>query len=234
MARLRDPDAGCPWDLEQDFASIAPYTIEEAYGVNNAFISPTGGSVGIGFAIPAETAAPIVDKLVRRHPHVFGDDARGDSARQLTRWEDIKAAERAGAAPDADNSALAGVARNLPALQRAEKLGARAARVGFDWRSASAVREKVDEELAELDDALARQGVDGAAEVIDEELGDLLFSIVQWARHLDVDPAGSLRRASAKFERRFRHMERALGDALDGLDDAALDAAWQAAKRDAG
>ena len=255
MARLRDPETGCPWDIEQDFASIAPYTIEEAYEVADAIerdaldeLPDELGDLLLQVVFHSQMArerglfdfgdvvAAIVDKMVRRHPHVFGDDVRGDSARQLGRWDAIKAAERAAAGQAADASALAGITRGLPALQRAEKLGRRAARAGFDWRSAADVRDKLDEELAELDAAVAAlpEGAGGAGTEAEEELGDLLFTVVQWARHLGIDPAQALRRASSKFERRFRALERQAPGALEAGDDAALDAAWRAAKRTAG
>ncbi len=253
MSKLRDPEGGCPWDLEQDFASIAPYTIEEAYEVADAIereawaeLPDELGDLLLQVVFHAQMArerglfefsdvvTAIVDKMVRRHPHVFGDEARGDSNRVLGRWEEIKAAERAAAGGEkaADGSALAGVAAGLPALQRAVKLGKRASRAGFDWRSAAGVREKLDEELAEADAAIAAlpAGASGADGAVEEELGDLLFTIGQWSRHLGVDPARALRRASAKFERRFRAMEAALDGPVDAHDDAALDAAWRSAK----
>ncbi|MEO0617108.1 MAG: nucleoside triphosphate pyrophosphohydrolase [Pseudomonadota bacterium] len=257
MAALRDPESGCPWDLEQDFASIAPYTIEEAYEVADAIergalheLPDELGDLLLQVVFHARMAqeqglfafddvvTAIVDKMVRRHPHVFGDEDRGDSARVLGRWEDIKAAERAAAGGEKaeDDSALAGVATGLPALQRAVKLGKRAGRAGFDWRAPEQVRGKVEEELAEIDAAIAAlpPGVAGADTAVEEELGDLLFSVAQWSRHLGVDPARALRRASAKFERRFRRMEADLDGSIDGHDDAALDDAWEAAKaRDA-
>ncbi|MEO0346251.1 MAG: nucleoside triphosphate pyrophosphohydrolase [Pseudomonadota bacterium] len=253
MAALRDPESGCPWDLEQDFASIAPYTIEEAYEVADAIergalheLPDELGDLLLQVVFHARMAeeqglfafddvvTAIVDKMIRRHPHVFGDEDRGDSARVLGRWEDIKAAERAaaGRGKAADESALAGVAAGLPALQRAVKLGKRAGRAGFDWRAPEQVRGKVDEELSELAAAIAAlpPGADAADSAVEDELGDLLFSVAQWSRHLGVDPARALRRASAKFERRFRRMEADLDGSLDDHDDAALDAAWESAK----
>ncbi len=209
MARLRDPDNGCPWDREQSFATIAPYTIEEAYEVADACerddMAALRDELGDlllqavyharmaeergAFAID-DVVAAICAKMVRRHPHVFGD---GDGPG----WEALKAAERDHAD---DRSALAGVAVALPALLRAEKLQKRAARTGFDWPEAKGPRVKIDEELAEVEAA-----DDDAARV--EEIGDLLFAVVNWARHLEVDAEAALRAASAKFERRFRAME---------------------------
>jgi nucleoside triphosphate diphosphatase len=254
MARLRDPQRGCPWDREQTFATIAPYTIEEAYEVADAI--ERGDAVHLrdelgdllfqvvfharmaeerGWFDFAEVARGIHDKLVRRHPHVFAGATL--AAEDLVRvWEEQKAAERAAAAraPAEAAAVLAGVPRALPALTRAAKLGRRAARVGFDWPAAAAVREKVLEELAELDAALA-EGPDarGAARAVSEELGDLLFSIVNWSRHLGLDPEQSLREANSKFERRFARMEELLrARALDmtRLSAAEWDALWREAK----
>ena len=213
MARLRDPETGCPWDVEQDFASIAPYTIEEAYEVVDAIarddmaelkdelgdlllqvvfharIAEEAGHFAIGDVVTA-----ISDKMVRRHPHVFGSDPRESGH---AKWEVIKAAERS-AKPDA--SALAGVALALPALMRAEKIQKRAARTGFDWPDASGARAKIDEEVLEIEAA-------EDADALEDEFGDLLFAVVNWARHRGVDPEVALRRATGKFEGRFRAME---------------------------
>lgn len=222
MRRLRDPETGCEWDRVQDFASIAPYTIEEAYEVADAIdrgdmdgLADELGDLQLQVVFHAQMAAEtgkftlddvlarICDKLERRHPHIFGDAAESPG------WEALKATERY-AAPD--QSALAGVALALPALERANKLQKRAARTGFDWPDANGARAKVDEELAELDaehDQRPRE----------EELGDLLFAVVNLARKLNIEPEAALRAANAKFERRFRHIETAPGfDALS-LDE---------------
>ena len=238
MARLRDPACGCPWDVAQDFASIAPYTIEEAYEVAEACL--TGDMAALkdelgdlllqvvfhsrmaeergAFALP-DVADAISDKMIRRHPHVFGDASRESGHAQ---WEAIKAAERA-TRPE-DGSALAGVALALPALMRAEKLQKRAARTGFDWSDATGARAKIVEELAEVEQAANE--TERA-----EEIGDLLFSVVNWARKLGVDPEVALRAANAKFERRFRMMEEAAGDAFPALSLDQKEALWQEAKR---
>ena len=245
MSRLRDPDSGCPWDLEQDFASIAPYTIEEAYEVADAiaredweelrhelgdllfqvvFHARMGEEAG-HFDFDA-VAASINDKMVRRHPHVFGDAEQRAAGHQPGSWASIKAEERSAGA---DKSALAGVARALPALKRAEKLGKRAGHVGFDWPDRHGVDAKIREELDELEQAVAS----GDSEETQDEFGDLLFSIVNLARHLGVDPEHALYGANVKFEKRFRDMEAALAEAGAAVEDLSLDeleAAWQAAK----
>jgi ATP diphosphatase len=236
MAKLRDPDGGCEWDLAQDFATIAPYTIEEAYEVADAiaggdpaaicdelgdlllqvvFQSQIAADKGLfGFD---DVATAIGDKMERRHPHIFGD-ARTDDVR--LQWEQIKAAERAG---DGPQGALAGVALSLPALLRAQKLSARAARVGFDWPDVSGPRAKIDEELAEVD--AAASDVERA-----EEIGDLLFAIVNHARHLGVDAESALRAANDKFARRFTAVEARAGPNMADLPLDALEAHWQAVK----
>lgn len=232
MARLRDPETGCAWDREQTFETIAPYTIEEAYEVADAVerrdmaalkdelgdlqlqvvfharMAEELGAFGLGDVISAISA-----KMVRRHPHVFGDASNPG-------WEAIKAEERASGD---DGSALAGVAPALPALMRAEKLQRRAARVGFDWPDVAGPRSKVLEELDELDRA-----VDPGER--HEELGDLLFAVVNLARHLDIDAEAALRSASAKFERRFRMMEDVAGTSFEALDLDAKEALWMEAK----
>jgi ATP diphosphatase len=225
MELLRSAD-GCPWDREQDFASIAPYTIEEAYEVADAIARAdwNGLKEELGdlllqvvfharmaeeaghFAL-ADVIDSIVDKLVRRHPHVFGDASAGDAAAVKASWEAIKAAERSGAA-----SVLDGVALALPALLRAGKLAARAARTGFDWPDASGARAKVLEEIAELDSARSD------AERF-EEAGDLLFAAASWCRKMGIDAEAALRAANAKFERRFRAIEMAPGFARMSLKD---------------
>jgi nucleoside triphosphate diphosphatase len=251
MARLRDPVAGCPWDLEQDFATIAPYTIEEAYEVADAiergdmgelrdelgdllfqvmFHSRMAEEAG-AFAL-ADVVAAINDKMIRRHPHVFGEDRDGRSAdEQTVAWEALKAAERAKkSAADAPPSALDGVARALPALLRAEKLQKRAARTGFDWTETPPIFDKLEEEIAEVKEAMAS----GDADAVEDEVGDLLFVVANLARRLSVDPEQALRKANAKFERRFRAME---GEAArDAVDFASLsldeqEAYWQRVKR---
>jgi nucleoside triphosphate diphosphatase len=248
MRRLRAPD-GCPWDREQDFASIAPFTIEEAYEVAEAIArnEPAALESELGdllFQVVfhaqmgserrwfdfASVANAISDKLTARHPHVFADAPAGD-ARQLNRvWEDLKARERAmrGASSGESPSELADVPLALPALARAAKLGKRAGRVGFDWPDASGVRGKIDEELREIDE-LAPDERERRA----EELGDLLFATANWARHQGLDPEESLRLANAKFERRFRAMEtlaRGRGLSLEGLSAADWDGLWEAVK----
>jgi MazG family protein len=249
MARLRAPDGGCPWDLEQDFSTIAPYTIEEAYEVADAidrhdmeslrdelgdllfqvvFHARMAEEQGL-FDLEA-VADGITQKMLRRHPHVFGTDAERAAGAAEGSWDRIKAEERA---ESADNSALAGVAGTLPALKRAQKLGKRAAGVGFDWADRQGVEDKIREEMAELDEA-AKSGCEDS---IEAELGDLLFSIVNLARHLRADPEKALRRANSKFERRFRDMEAALENSGRRLPEEsleALDAAWNAAKRRVG
>ncbi|TLY94999.1 MAG: nucleoside triphosphate pyrophosphohydrolase [Gammaproteobacteria bacterium] len=257
MARLRDPQRGCPWDREQTFSSIAPYTIEEAYEVADAI--ERGEREGLrdelgdllfqvvfharmaeerGWFDFAAVATTIHDKLVRRHPHVFA--GASPTPQELVRaWEQQKAQERAasdGPAPAGEGTVLAGVPRALPALVRAAKLGRRAARVGFDWPDAREVRAKVLEELHEVDGALAAGEAGEAGSdsgVVADELGDLLFSIVNWSRHLKLDAEAALRAANAKFERRFATMEslaRARSLDLESLSAAEWDALWREAK----
>jgi MazG family protein len=246
MASLRDPQTGCAWDLEQDFASIAPYTIEEAYEVADAIergaMDALRDELGdllfqvVFHARMAEEAgdfnfedvvAGIRQKLERRHPHVFGTAAERAAGPRAGSWEQIKAAERVG---EPDSSALAGVATALPALKRAEKLGSRAALVGFDWPDQSGVRAKIHEELNELEMACGTRDENS----INEEFGDLLFAVVNLARHLRVDPEHSLASANYKFEKRFRDMETAIvaaGGSLKDLSLESLDKEWRAAKR---
>jgi MazG family protein len=251
MARLRDPEHGCPWDREQTFATIAPYTIEEAYEVADAIergdaqqlrdelgdllfqvVFHARMAEERGWFDFAEVATAIHDKLVRRHPHVFAGTAV--TAQQLVGiWEEQKAAERAATRPGAEVGVLANVPRALPSLTRALKLGRRAARVGFDWAEAGAVRAKVLEELGEVDAALAAAPAEAQREALAEELGDLLFSIVNWSRHLELDPEAALRGANAKFERRFQRMEdlaRERGLTLKQLSAQEWDALWREAK----
>jgi ATP diphosphatase len=246
MDSLRDPDTGCPWDLEQDFSTIAPYTIEEAYEVADAIhredmpalrdeLGDLLFQVVFYARMAKETGAfvfddvvdGICDKMLRRHPHVFGSRAERAAGLREGSWERIKAAERSG---DGDDSALAGVARSLPALKRAQKLGKRAGGVGFDWPDRTGVRDKIFEELDELEQAV---GTRDPAQV-EEEFGDLLFAIVNLARHLDVDAEKALAGANAKFERRFREMERAIAESGGRLQDhdlESLEEAWRSAKR---
>ena len=247
MARLRDPERGCPWDIEQDFDSIATYTIEEAYEVADAVarremaelcdelgdlllqvvyharMAEEAGAFGFGDVVRA-----ISDKMVRRHPHVFGSASRDRTAGQQTEdWERIKATERAARPRTA--GALAGVAAGLPALTRAVKLQDRAARVGFDWPDARAVLEKIAEESAELVEARDA----GDAGRVAEEYGDLLFVMANLARHLKLDPEAALRAANAKFVRRFAAIEAALAAEGRGpaeLTLAEMDALWDRAK----
>jgi len=246
MAALRDPATGCPWDIEQDFASISPYTIEEAYEVADAIQREAWdefpGELGDlllqvvfhaqmaqeqGMFDFADVAARISDKLIDRHPHVFGPESRDKSAAQQVKdWETIKAAERA---KRAERGVLDGVAMGLPALTRAVKLQNRAARVGFDWPGAADVLEKLTEETAELVEA--RETADPAH--LAEEFGDLLFVMANLARHLEIDPEEALRNANAKFTRRFQSIESALarqGKRPEDADLTQMDALWNAAK----
>ncbi|MGI9220077.1 MAG: nucleoside triphosphate pyrophosphohydrolase [Woeseiaceae bacterium] len=249
MAKLRDPQRGCPWDLQQDFASVVPYTVEEAYEVADAIEREDFGGLRdelgdllfqvvfharmaeeIGEFDFEQVAEAVCDKMLRRHPHVFGDSEQIAAGVQPGSWEQIKAAERG---KEEDDSALAGVAKALPALKRAEKLGNRASRVGFDWPDRKGVREKIREELTELEEAVGSRD-DGQ---IKEEFGDLLFAVVNLARHLEVDPETSLTAANYKFERRFRDMEAAIDSAGGKLKDyslESLDKEWRAAKRRVG
>jgi nucleoside triphosphate diphosphatase len=248
MARLRDPDGGCPWDLEQDFASIAPYTIEEAYEVADAIerqdLDDLEGELGdlllqvVYHAQMAKeagrfdfeaVAARIADKMIRRHPHVFGAAGVESAAAQSLAWEDAKAAERE-QKEAGDPSILADLPIGLPALTRSAKLQRRAARVGFDWPQLAPVLAKLEEELAEVKAELA---AGGSQERLAGEVGDLLFAAVNLARHRGVDGESALRSANRKFERRFRAIEEALSGAGRDLEAASLDemeALWQAAK----
>ncbi len=251
MARLRDPESGCPWDLEQSFATIAPHTVEEAYEVAQAIadgdMAALRDELGdllfqvVFYAQMAREAGDfsfddiargISDKMVRRHPHVFGDAKIDTAAAQTLSWEAMKAEERSvKAATDArPPSALDGVARALPALTRALKLQKRAARVGFDWPDIAPVLEKLDEEITELRVELVAPA--NAARVADE-IGDLLFTCANLARHVDTDPESALRAANAKFERRFKRVETLLatdGRALEGVDLAEMERLWNQAK----
>lgn len=239
LADLRDPVSGCPWDKEQDFASIAPYTIEEAHEVADAIarddmndlrdelgdlllqviyhsrMAEERGAFDFGAVVEA-----ICAKMIRRHPHVYGDDRTRTAEQQTGAWEAMKAAERAEAG---GAGALDGVALGLPALLRSLKLQKRAARTGFDWPDASGPRAKIEEEIAECEAATS------PAELHDE-IGDLLFSVVNWARHQSVDPEAALRDANRKFEARFAAMEAIAEEPMSGMDLAALEALWERAK----
>nr|WP_240140697.1 nucleoside triphosphate pyrophosphohydrolase [Xanthomonas translucens] len=252
MARLRDREHGCPWDLEQDFASIAAYTIEEAYEVADAIdrndlgeLKDELGDLLLQVVFHAQMAreqgafgfddvvAAICDKMVRRHPHVFGDSQVADAEQQTLNWEQIKRNERAKAGKT-DDSALAGIARGLPEWQRAVKLQARAARVGFDWPQPEPVLDKLQEELEEVRAEFARGAVQDNQARLQDEIGDLLFVCANLARHAQVDVGAALRHANQKFERRFRAMEQLAqhdGGALDGLSLQQQEAYWQRAKR---
>ena len=244
MRRLRDPETGCPWDIEQDFKSIAPYTVEEAYEVADVIEreawSELPGELGdlllntIYHAQMAEEAGKfnfdtvvqaISDKMIARHPHVFGDENRDKSAaQQLKDWEEIKAKERGAPA-----SVLDGIAGNLPALTRALKLQNRAARVGFDWPETVQVLDKIKEESAELVEAQAEK----TPEDVEEEFGDLLFVMANLGRHLGVQPEEALRKANAKFTRRFSAVEAALKAKGKAPQDSTLeemDSLWDAVK----
>lgn len=246
MRRLRDPETGCPWDIEQTFATIAPYTIEEAYEVADAIEREAWGELRDELgdlllqtvyhtAIASErglfdfheVARAIAAKMIDRHPHVFGDESRDKSADEQTRdWEAIKAAERA---QKAQRGTLDGVAAGLPALLRAVKLQKRAARVGFDWPQTDHVLDKIVEEAGELVQAQGRL----SAREMHEEFGDLLFVMANLARHLAIDPEAALRATNAKFTRRFEAVEALLakqGKRPEDSDLAEMDALWDAVK----
>jgi tetrapyrrole methylase family protein/MazG family protein/ATP diphosphatase len=246
MARLRDPETGCPWDREQTFASIAPYTVEEAYEVADAierndlsdlreelgdlllqvvFHSRMAEEQG-AFAFE-DVAAAINDKLIRRHPHVFGEASFASGAEQTANWEALKAEERAGKGRAA--SVLDDVPTGLPALTRAGKLTKRAARVGFDWSGPAQVIEKLHEELAEL-----QAEVEAGDQVrMRDEMGDILFVVANLARKLDIEPEDALSAANAKFTRRFQHIEASLkarGQTPQDVTLEVMDALWDEAK----
>ncbi|MCC8362381.1 nucleoside triphosphate pyrophosphohydrolase [Lysobacter sp. A6] len=256
MARLRDPQGGCPWDIEQTFATIAPYTVEEAYEVADAIdrkdlpglrdelgdlllqvvfharMAEEQGAFAFGDVVEA-----ICDKMVRRHPHVFGDDQVGDAHAQTVAWEEHKRRERDAAGHD-DTSALAGIARGLPEWQRAVKLQHKAAKVGFDWPGPAPVIEKLHEEIDEVRAEFAAIAADPtdafARDRLEDEIGDLLFVCANIARHAKVDVGSALRRANLKFERRFRQMEvlaAAEGVVLSTLPLEGQDAYWDRAKK---
>jgi ATP diphosphatase len=250
MAQLRDPDHGCPWDRAQDFATIAPYTIEEAYEVADAiargdtaalkdelgdllfqvvFHARMAEEAGL-FAF-ADVASAIADKMLRRHPHVFGAAKISSVTAQNEAWEAHKAAERRARARQTEEreSVLDGVALALPALLRSVKIQARAARIGFDWPDATGVFAKIEEEIGELKSELV-QNADRAA--LEDEIGDILFAVANLARKLDLDPEAALRRATGKFERRFRRVEARVDEGAMGTDLEVLEALWQEVKRE--
>lgn len=249
MRSLRDRESGCPWDVEQTFRTIAPYTVEEAYEVADAIerndMDNLRDELGdllfqvvfhaqmaeeAGFFDFEDVAGSIADKMVRRHPHVFGDEDERAAGKKDGSWEQIKAEERSASE---DNSALAGVAIALPALKRAEKLGHRASRVGFDWPDREGVRDKIHEELDELSQAVGGREMDE----MEEEFGDVLFAAVNLARHLKIDPEKALTVANYKFERRFRDMEAEIEESGKRFRDfnlESLDKIWRAAKKRVG
>ena len=255
MARLRDPERGCPWDRAQSFATIAPYTIEEAFEVAEAcergdtkalkdelgdllfqvvFHARMAEEAGL-FAFN-DVARAIAEKMLRRHPHVFGDAVIGDAAAQSGAWEEHKAIERRAQATERGQreSALDGVGQALPALTRALKLQRRAGRVGFEWREAPPILDKIAEELEELREVIS---AGGTPEHIVEEIGDLLFAVVNLARRFEADPEQALRRACRKFERRFRRVEELLAAAGTTPEAAGLEAMaaqWRNAKLEEG
>ncbi|WP_370224867.1 MULTISPECIES: nucleoside triphosphate pyrophosphohydrolase [Hyphomonas] len=250
MAQLRNPESGCPWDIEQNFSTIAPYTIEEAYEVADAIdrndmrdLKEELGDLLFQVVFHSQMAqetgefefedvvAAINSKMIRRHPHVFGPEGSRSAEQQVVAWEVIKAQERAGKSqPEGAPSALDGVALALPSLLRAEKLQKRAARAGFDWTDAQQIFDKLDEEADEV-----REAIDiGDADKIEDEIGDLLFVAANLSRRLDVDPEQALRRANAKFERRFREMEalaESEGTRFADLEIDEQEALWQRVKK---
>lgn len=236
---LRDPQEGCDWDRQQTFLTIAPYTIEEAYEVADAIsrndMAELRSELGdlllqvvyhaqIAEELGAFAFADVVDavcsKMIRRHPHVYGGDDAVSADQAQQRWEEIKAAERQA---DGAKGVLDGIALSLPALKRAEKIQKRAAGVGFDWPDASGPRAKIDEEIAEVEAAITPSEEE-------QEIGDLLFSVVNWARHKGIDAEAALKGANARFEARFRQMEQDTTAPLHSLSPDALEALWVAAK----
>ncbi|MBS1214996.1 MAG: MazG family protein [Proteobacteria bacterium] len=248
MARLRDPEGGCPWDQQQDFASLVPYTLEEAYEVADAIergdfhdLRSELGDLLLQVVFHArvaeekglfdfeDVAAAIADKLVRRHPHVFENHTFASDEERLHFWESSKREEHKDKTGEHPESLLAGIANTLPALMRAQKLQKRAARVGFDWPDTLGVFTKVEEEMAELRAAQ----VSGDSRHIEEEIGDLLFVVVNLARHLGFDAEAALQASNRKFARRFRHIEDALarqGRVIGETERSELDALWDEAK----
>ncbi|ESS58859.1 nucleoside triphosphate pyrophosphohydrolase [Enterobacter cloacae S611] len=248
MQRLRDPQTGCPWDKEQTYATIAPYTLEETYEVLDAIsredFDDLRGELGdllfqvVFYAQMAQEegrfdfndiCAAISDKLERRHPHIFGDAQAGNSAEVLERWEQIKTAERA---EKAQHSALDDIPHSLPALMRAHKIQKRCSTVGFDWTTIGPVLDKVYEEIDEVMDEAKQAVVDQAR--VEEEMGDLLFATVNLSRHLGVKAEVALQKANLKFERRFRKVERLVqerGLEMTGVDLETMETIWQQVKR---
>lgn len=266
MAKLRDPETGCPWDIEQDFESIAPYTIEEAYEVADAIqrgdkedLCDELGDLLLQVVFHAQMAkeegsfafddvvAAVNTKMIRRHPHVFGDVDRDDPQAVKVRWEEIKTEEKEekrkrqlakngnlGEGQDQPASAIDGVPTTLPALQRAFKLQAKAARVGFDWPTPNAVMDKLAEETNEVAEELAASPHDRAR--LEDEIGDVLFVVTNLARKLNIDPSVALERTNQKFIKRFQWVEHVLSDTDTPVGSASLDtmeAAWQRAKTEA-
>ena len=252
MARLRHPEAGCPWDMEQDFKSIAPYTIEEAYEVADAIARRDMDSLKDelgdllfqvvyharmaeedGLFAFSDVADAISAKMIRRHPHVFGDAVVEDSEAQTASWEAIKATERQAKGTGDLPSVLDQVPTALPAMKRAEKLQKRAARVGFDWPDAAQVIDKIREEIGELETEI---NDDAPQDRLEDELGDLLFAVVNLARKVKVEPGSALRQTNLKFEARFRFIERMLAAEGRTTEDASLgemEGLWQRAKTEA-
>jgi ATP diphosphatase len=245
MQRLRDPENGCPWDVKQNFSTIAPYTIEEAYEVADAIardemtdLKDELGDLLFQVAFHAQMAQEqgsfdfedvhqaICEKMIRRHPHVFADLEIRDAGHQKQAWENYKAEERK---QKGEHSLMDGIPAGMAELQRSVKLQKRAAKVGFDWASPEPVMDKFDEELAEMRDAMAY----GDMDAVEDELGDLLFVATNLARKLDIDPGAALRRSNAKFERRFRAMEDAAGgqDGLEAKSLEAMEVLWQQVKK---
>jgi len=247
MQRLRDPENGCPWDVKQDFASIAPYTIEEAYEVADAIarndmgdLKDELGDLLFQVVFHAQMAGEqgsftfddihrsICDKMQRRHPHVFADLEIKDAAHQTRVWEDYKTAERK---QKGEHSLMDGIPAGMAELQRAVKLQKRARKAGFDWASPEPVLDKFDEELLEMRGAMAS----GERDAMEDELGDLLFVAINLARQLDIDPGTALRRSNAKFERRFRAMEESAGghEYLETMQLEEMEDLWQKIKKTA-
>lgn len=251
MAQLRNPDGGCPWDLEQDFSTIAPYTIEEAYEVADAIelgdmneLRDELGDLLLQVVFHAQMAKEagefsfedvvraICEKMIRRHPHVFGDEEARNAGAVSGRWEEIKAEEKAAKGKPAKQSLLDDVPLALPGLTRALKLQKRAASVGFDWPSTANVLDKLNEEMLELSQELAKGG---DKDRLEDEFGDILFVYANLARHLNIDPESAIRRTNAKFRRRFGRIEEMLaaqGRSLTQSNLEEMDAMWNEAKRE--
>ena len=247
MQRLRDPENGCPWDVKQDFASIAPYTIEESYEVADAIarndmadLRDELGDLLFQVVFHAQMASElgtfdfddvhqaVCDKMLRRHPHVFAELEIRDATHQTQVWEDYKAEERK---HKGEHSLMDGIPAGMAELQRSVKLQKRAGKVGFDWASPAPVLDKLEEELVEMKEAMDS----GDRDAMEDELGDLLFAATNLARKLDIDPGTALRRGNAKFERRFRAVENAAGgqDGLQAMDLEEMETLWQQIKKTA-